>query len=132
MKTTAKDLFYDLAPPVLSNLLLPRLLPGASPFKPGILETGVIFIHVPKAAGSSIKTEIYGKPQFGHRRIAEFYAYDRARTAAFFKFAFVRNPWDRMLSAFTYLRQDKGNSGRDRQIVADLYAADLKLLGYSF
>lgn len=112
-RESAKDLFYSHVPPAVARHLLP-VLPGGSPYGEKILETEAIFVHVPKAAGSSIKTELYGAPLYGHRRIVEFYAYDPVRAAAFFKFGFVRNPWDRLLSAWTYLVQGEGTNRRDR------------------
>ena len=115
MKTVAKDLFYRYAPLPLVRAVVPRIAPGSTPFLPAVLESRVIFVHVPKAAGSSVKAEIYGRPQGGHRSIAEFYAFDPDRAAAFFKFGFVRNPWDRLYSAHSYLVQRQGTSGRDRR-----------------
>lgn len=116
----AKDLLYLHAPPSVTRRILPlaeRLRIAASPFQEKVLETQTIFIHVPKAAGSSVKSEIYGAPLYGHRRIAEFYGFDPAHAAAFFKFAFVRNPWDRLLSAYAYLLQGQGTTARDRRFV---------------
>lgn len=114
-----KDILLAGVPPAVLNQVLPRVVPGRTPFSAQILERRVIFIHVPKAAGSSLKTEIYGAPGGGHRRIAEFAAYDRARTRDFFKCAFVRNPWDRLLSAYAYLQQGAGTSGRDNRFARE-------------
>lgn len=113
-----KDVFFATVPPMAARHVLPKL-PGNSPFTSAIVERQVIFIHVPKAAGSSVKTALYGNSAGGHRRIAEFYAYDPDRAAAFFKFGFVRNPWSRLLSAYSYLTQGKGTSGRDRRFTRD-------------
>jgi hypothetical protein len=124
MKAAAKDLFYASVPPALARHVLPWALPGSNPFLPELMARRVIFIHVPKAAGSSVKTEIYGRPLGGHRSIAEFYAYDPRRADAFLKIAFVRNPWDRLLSAWSYLRQGEGVSGRDRRFAREHLATD--------
>ncbi len=118
-RQATKDLFLRYVPPALSRHVLP-LLPGTSPFGEMILQRQAIFIHVPKAAGSSIKTELYGKPLYGHRRIAEFFAYDPNKAARFFKFGFVRNPWDRLLSAHTFLMQGKGTNARDDRFAAEM------------
>jgi hypothetical protein len=109
-----QNVLYRFVPPSLVKLIQSGRGVGSSPFEDGILRNKAIFIHVPKAAGSSIKTELYGKPMYGHRRICQFYADDPEKAAAFFKFAFVRNPWDRMLSAFSYLHQENGSTARDR------------------
>jgi hypothetical protein len=74
---------------------------------------GCIFIHIPKAAGISIGTSLFGRPT-GHRRLAVYQiAFSEQEFNAYFKFAFVRNPWDRLLSAYTFLRQG-GLNERDR------------------
>ncbi|WP_158272382.1 sulfotransferase family 2 domain-containing protein [Rhodovulum kholense] len=97
-------------------------MPSASPFIPAILEARLIFVHVPKVAGTSVKTEFYGKPGGGHRRIIEFAAHDPERTDAFFKFSFVRNPWDRLLSAHAYLTDGSKATGRDRRFANEVLA----------
>ncbi|MCA1338173.1 sulfotransferase family 2 domain-containing protein [Pseudooceanicola marinus] len=102
-----------------------RLYRSGSPFKPEVLRSRAIFIHIPKASGSSVKTELYGQPKYGHRALLEFDVYDPVQTRDFFKFTFVRNPWDRFLSAFSYLHQGKGTSRPD-EAFADLYLRDLK------
>lgn len=64
-----------------------------------------IFFHVPKTAGVSISRALFGSLAAGHIDIATAklvfgtYRFDR-----YFKFCFVRNPWDRLVSAFVYLR----------------------------
>lgn len=120
----AKDVILAALPPALLQHVLPRVAAGKSPFLPSICAREAIFIHVPKAAGSSIKVEVYGsaKSAGGHRRIAEYAAYDMARTQAFFKFAFVRNPWDRLLSAYSYLSQGVGTTFRDNQFARSFLA----------
>lgn len=61
-----------------------------------------IFIHVPKAAGTSVAQSLFGAAS----RHVDYHEYERANPAKFrhyFKFTFVRNPWDRLLSAYTFL-----------------------------
>lgn len=60
----------------------------------------LIFIHVPKTAGNSVK------PVFGMK--GHFHGRAKWITQAlpdYFSFAFVRNPWDRCVSAYHYLTQ---------------------------
>jgi len=95
-------------------------------------EPGFIFIHVDKAAGSSIQIALqpYARRpkdsrlrrrltwlgtlnRLGLYRVLEFPEHATARTVKrclppemfgrFFKFAFVRNPWDRLVSRHAYL-----------------------------
>jgi hypothetical protein len=102
-----------LAPQPLKTWWYRRFKKGRSPFAPEILKAEAIFIHIPKTAGSSVKTALYGAPKFGHIPISAFYKHDPARAAAFFKFCFVRNPWDRFASAHAYLTQKQGTSSAD-------------------
>jgi hypothetical protein len=64
-------------------------------------ELRCIFIHIQKTGGSSIRQAL-GLPQQGpekHRFATEQRALcDPAVWNAYFKFAFVRNPWDRLVS----------------------------------
>ncbi|MCB2127518.1 MAG: sulfotransferase family 2 domain-containing protein [Rhodobacteraceae bacterium] len=69
-----------------------------------------IFVHVPKCAGTAIATQL--PIAHGHRS-AEFLRWkDPVLFDACFTFGFVRNPYDRFVSAFHYLRSDK-TSARD-------------------
>jgi hypothetical protein len=71
-----------------------------------------IFVHIPKAAGSSITSALrpYGKDNklsnalTKHETLSEFFARTHVAPADFFKFAFVRNPWCRAVSLYFYLR----------------------------
>jgi len=62
-----------------------------------------IFIHIPKTAGSSIVETLFGEPS----RHVPYFEYEHANPGKFqryFKFAFVRNPWDRLVSTYSFLR----------------------------
>lgn len=68
-------------------------------------ETGALFVHVPKCAGTSI---IRQRPIAHGHRSAQFFRWrDPDLFAACYSFGFVRNPFDRLVSAFHYLRSDK-------------------------
>ena len=95
------------------------------------VRTGVLFVHVPKCAGTTIIRQI---PLAHGHRSAEFFLWrDPVLFERCFTFGFVRNPYDRLVSAFHYLRSDKtsvrdGEFGRRavgqyadfREFVADL------------
>jgi hypothetical protein len=73
-----------------------------------------IFIHVPKAGGISLQTALFGQTGLGHDSLADFQGdFSADEFISFFKFAIVRNPWGRLLSAFTYLKAG-GRNAQDR------------------
>ena len=75
----------------------------------------VLFFHLPKAAGTAIKIDYEGTFKlFGHSSAAEIKkGLPRRDWDAAFKLGFVRNPWDRWVSAYHYFtntKQWKGGS----------------------
>ena len=78
----------------------------------------VIFVHIPKAAGNSVVKSIWGGEATGHDFLERYYKNNQKLFHDSFKFTFVRNPWDRLVSAFFYLKQggigyfDKQFSGK--------------------
>ncbi|WP_419174090.1 sulfotransferase family 2 domain-containing protein [Desulfosediminicola sp.] len=68
--------------------------------------TKSIFVHIPKAAGISVCDSLYNSFAGGHTTLAEYEViFSRKDFQNYFKFAFVRNPWDRLFSAYTFLRK---------------------------
>ena len=69
-----------------------------------------IFIHIPKCAGVSIYDVFQTKrDDQHHKRLCDLCTKTKLKTKNYFKFCFVRNPWDRFLSAYLYLK--KGGRG---------------------
>jgi hypothetical protein len=67
--------------------------------------TQSIFVHIPKASGISINRQLYGSIGAGHMKVSEYeLAFSAADFYRYFKFAFVRNPWDRLFSAYRFLK----------------------------
>jgi len=66
-----------------------------------------IFIHIPKTGGISIQ-RVLGIRGCSHRRIDSFSKEDRDSS---FTFAIVRNPFDRIVSAYNYLKSGGTNEG---------------------
>ncbi len=66
-----------------------------------------IFIHIPKTAGSSIEVFFEEYPRTQHVLATEcLKEYGGKDWNRYYKFAFVRNPWDRVLSWYLWLERD--------------------------
>jgi hypothetical protein len=64
-----------------------------------------IFVHIPKSAGRSVRECLFDNARGAHRTLAGYQAVlSPMLFAECFKFTFVRNPWDRLVSAFFYLK----------------------------
>ena len=79
------------------------------------LEKNVIFVHIPKSAGTSIHKSFFGRLSgFGHSPAQRYIKiYGLIDYYASFRFAFVRNPFDRVVSTYKYLSQG-GNNSNDK------------------
>jgi chondroitin 4-sulfotransferase 11 len=65
----------------------------------------IIFIHIPKTAGNGIIQSLYNQKATGHDKIIKYKKFNSEKYDIYYKFGFVRNPWDRFVSAFHYLKQ---------------------------
>jgi len=82
-------------------------------------ETKSIFVHIPKCAGVTIANSLYGKRWAGHLRVLHFQsAFTKSEFDSYFKFAVVRNPWDRVYSAYRFLK-DGGLTNSDKAWTAE-------------
>lgn len=87
-------------------------------FKP-FDETKTIFVHIPKAAGVSVCKSLYGSLAGGHTPISKYqYVFSKKDFCSYFKFTFVRNPWDRLFSAYSFLKSG-GFNDEDREWAAE-------------
>ena len=67
---------------------------------------GCIFVHVPKTGGVSIAKSLFGCLAGYHIDLSYYQCiFDSKEFRTYFKFAFVRNPWDRLVSAYHYLKE---------------------------
>ncbi len=75
------------------------------------------FVHIPKNGGSTVTTAMRRKNLLGQRlekgelvssgneTITDILDHLGSEADTYFKFSFVRNPWDRFVSAYHYVRQ---------------------------
>ena len=70
-----------------------------------------IYIHIPKTGGSSVSNvleSLSGSEKMkGHPLLARYMQEKDYKN--YYKFCFVRNPWDRLVSAFFFLRKGGNN-----------------------
>jgi len=86
-----------------------------------------IFIHIPKTGGMSIRDALYQKVKIiGHHISASAVKSQVDNWDSTFKFSVVRNPWERMVSAFFFgaKKESKWILGRtfDEWVFERLYA----------
>jgi hypothetical protein len=77
------------------------------PFPAVYHEKRCIQIHIPKCAGSSLARSVFGNNKGGHHASALWYkANFPDEFMNYYMFSMVRNPWDRLVSAWNYVQQD--------------------------
>lgn len=78
-----------------------------------------IFIHIPKVAGTSVAMTLFGKAS----RHVPWFKYQRAnpwKYKRYFKFSFVRNPWERLVSSYFFLLKGGMNEADARWAAENL------------
>jgi hypothetical protein len=72
-----------------------------------------IFIHIPKTAGNSVALALFGS-QSRHVSYTEYLRANPRKFRRYFKFSFVRNPWDRLVSIYFFMKKG-GMNDLDRR-----------------
>lgn len=67
-----------------------------------------IQVHIPKTAGVSIRS-LFGKPTDKYMHIKPDNPIYQEYWNNYFRFVFVRNPWDRFLSGYQFSLEGRGN-----------------------
>jgi len=64
-----------------------------------------IFIHLPKNAGQSVRNTLFENLLPGHMKVYMYQLiFPKRIFDSYFKFAFTRNPWDRLASAYMFMK----------------------------
>ena len=86
-------------------------------------DNNCIFVHIPKTAGISVSKSLFGNAGGNHMTIDQYQlVFSRNEFKTYFKFAFVRNPWDRLVSAYHFMKE--GGFGADDQKWAEKNLAE--------
>jgi len=104
---TRHTLFEILSPGRFRNMQALRRLPPHTKTSLSLFDQyRCLFVHVPKTGGLSIETGLFGIAGINdHRPLWQYeLTYNQNEFESYFKFGFVRNPWDRLVSAFYYLQ----------------------------
>lgn len=73
-----------------------------------------IFVHIPKTAGVSVAESLFGYLPYHYTTLDYKIIFGRRAFRQYFKFAFVRNPWDRIFSAYRFVRSGGWNEADKR------------------
>mgnify|MGYP000120832101 CR=1 FL=1 len=78
-----------------------------------------IFVHNPRAGGSSLERYLglkyaFGKSIGGHATIKDFEK--KFPLSEYYKFVIIRNPWDRFVSSYLHLKSHYKNKGYEKYI----------------
>lgn len=64
-----------------------------------------IFVHIPKAAGISVNKALFGNYGGSHHKLKDYQLiFNKKEFNTYYKFTFVRNPWDRLVSTYFFLK----------------------------
>ncbi|MEH6608381.1 MAG: sulfotransferase family 2 domain-containing protein [Halioglobus sp.] len=114
MPATERRMLLSYAPQ-FQQRHIERILKGRAVYPPCFDEHSALFIHVPKSAGRSVVRGLFDIKSVEHAPANWYQQLDRDKFDRYFKFTFVRNPWDRAVSAYTYLAKGGSAASEDDQ-----------------
>ena len=96
---------------ILQEMRLIDAIGKTNTYKP-FDENKCIFVRIPKSASMSVTMTLFGNISGGHNSIRDYQIiFSKKNFENYFKFAFVRNPWDRVFSAYNFLKRGGINEG---------------------
>jgi len=92
---------------------LVRIFSGEGLFyKKEIDDKKIVFVHIPKAAGTAVSKALFGK-RMGHFSIYAYRIANKRKYSDYYKFSIVRNPYSKVYSAWMYLKNSPHAEDRD-------------------
>lgn len=82
------------------------------PYKKYNIKYKCVFIHIPRNAGTSVLSILGDTGGRLHRSFMDYQLSNNVRFKNYFKFSIVRNPYDRIVSVYEYLKSG-GNKSHD-------------------
>lgn len=70
-----------------------------------IRDSGVVFVHIPRTGGVSVMRTVYRSEAIRHFTVEQFIGVCARDLLDLPRFAIVRNPWDRVVSAYHFAKQ---------------------------
>ncbi|ELR97924.1 sulfotransferase family 2 domain-containing protein [Gloeocapsa sp. PCC 73106] len=110
MLSAKEDWFYSfkqIIPKSLAKLYLANIKKVCNPYRVYNHKYKCIFVHIPKTAGTSLGKTIFEDrdPSVSHSDAFYYQVFDTKLFKEYFKFTFVRNPWDRLVSSYNYFKK---------------------------
>jgi len=93
---------------IRNSYIYAKKISGRGVYKHYHDEARAIFVHIPKAAGKSVGMAVFGDDKPGHYYATDYRFADKRKFSEYFTFSFVRNPVDRFLSAYYFLKSGRG------------------------
>lgn len=89
----------------IATTLLGKSTGVSEDIKKEIVDRECIFIHIPKCAGHALQKSLFGKRIFKHQTIRQYQiALPRSVYRKAWKFTITRDPWERIVSAWRFLK----------------------------
>jgi len=103
-----KNTFKQVIPKGLVKFYLANIKKVGNPYREYNYKYKTIFIHIPKTAGTSFGRTLFEErdPSVSHTDAFYYQIFEPKLFKEYFKFAIVRNPWDRLYSNYNYFKKN--------------------------
>jgi len=102
------------------------------PYQEYNLRYRCIFVHIPKNAGTSILSALGASKGRWHRSYVDYKMSNSKRFKEFFKFSIVRNPYDRTVSIYEYLKAGGNHKPGDLMVAEEIKSLSFEEFVYSY